>query len=230
MTAWWQTLTALEHVLLYIAIPATLILLIQTVLLFVGGSLDDGGADTDTDTDVDTDVDLDADLEIDLDADLDADLDGAQQSAHQGAGVSGLHIFTVRGVVAFLTLFGWGGLALLQTGLSSLLAIFLALAIGVAGMVGIAFVVREAVKLQYDGTLDPRNALGLPGEVYLTVPPGRVAPGKVSVLVQDQLREFDAVTDSPDPIPTGTSITVAGLLAGGALLLVTPAPHQPSES
>mgnify|MGYP000772906088 CR=1 FL=1 len=33
MAAWWQSLTPLEHILLYLAVPATLILIIQTVLL-----------------------------------------------------------------------------------------------------------------------------------------------------------------------------------------------------
>ena len=42
MAAWWQSLSALDHVLLYIAVPATLILLIQTVLLFAGGAFDSG--------------------------------------------------------------------------------------------------------------------------------------------------------------------------------------------
>ena len=43
MAACWQSLSALDHVLLYIAIPATLILLIQTVLLFAGGAFDSDG-------------------------------------------------------------------------------------------------------------------------------------------------------------------------------------------
>ena len=43
MAAWWQSLSALDHVLLYIAVPATLILLIQTVLLFAGGAFDSVG-------------------------------------------------------------------------------------------------------------------------------------------------------------------------------------------
>ena len=44
MAAWWQSLTALEHILLYIAVPATLVLIIQTVLLFAGGVFDSDGA------------------------------------------------------------------------------------------------------------------------------------------------------------------------------------------
>lgn len=84
---------------------------------------------------------------------------------------TGLHLFTVRGVVAFLVLFGWGGLWLHQVGLPGFLAVFLAIPIGFAGMVGIALAVRQALRLQYDGTLDLRNALGRTGTVYLTVPP-----------------------------------------------------------
>ena len=108
-------------------------------------------------------------------------------------------------------------------GVPGLLAVFLAVPIGFAGMVGIALAVRQAVRLQYDGTLDPRNAVGLTGTVYLTVPAGRAAPGKVELTVQEQLREFEAVTDSPEPIPTGDPVRVTGL-AGRSTLLVEPAP------
>ena len=37
LVLWWQSLSLLEQILLYIAVPATLILLIQTILLCVGG-------------------------------------------------------------------------------------------------------------------------------------------------------------------------------------------------
>ena len=82
----------------------------------------------------------------------------------------------VRGVVAFLVLFGWGGLWLHQVGLPGFLAVFLAIPIGFAGMMGIALAVRQALRLQYDGTLDLRNALGRTGTVYLTVPPRPLLP------------------------------------------------------
>ena len=193
MAAWWQSLSALDHVLLYIAVPATLILLIQTVLLFAGGAFDsEAAADPETPD-------------------------------------TGLHLFTVRGVVAFLVLFGWGGLWLHQVGLPGFLAVFLAIPIGFAGMVGIALAVRQALRLQYDGTLDLRNALGRTGTVYLTVPPGRSSPGKVTLTVQEQLTEFEALTDSPAPIPTGSPVRVTGLAGRGALL-VEPIPSESKET
>ena len=224
ITAWWQSLTTLEHILLYLAVPATLILLIQTILIFLGGVMDGGEADLDSDG---------PDWDTDLDSDLDGDLDGPDGDAHvpgdhdgpdmeeAGQAAAGLHLFTLRGIVAFLTLFGWGSLWLCQLGVLPAVALFLGVWMGLAGMVAIAVVVRQAVRLQYDGTLDIRNAVGLTGSVYLTVPAGRAGQGKVNVLVQEQLREFDAVSDSSQPIPTGADIVVTGL-AGRNTLIVSP--------
>ena len=179
MAAWWQSLSALDHVLLYIAVPATLILLIQTVLLFAGGAFDSDG---------------DAGVPDADGPDFDGpDADGGplhEAAADPETPDTGLHLFTVRGVVAFLVLFGWGGLWLHQVGLPGFLAVFLAIPIGFAGMVGIALAVRQALRLQYDGTLDLRNALGRTGTVYLTVPPGRSSPGKVTLTVQEQDLRF----------------------------------------
>ena len=55
MGAWWQSLSTLEHILLYIAVPATLVLLVQTLLLLIGGGGEggdlDGGGELDLDGD-----------------------------------------------------------------------------------------------------------------------------------------------------------------------------------
>ena len=135
MIAWWQSLTASEHVLLYIAVPATLILLIQTVLLFVGGLFDGGAGDGDVDagTDFDSDFDTDFDGDFDADASLDGDIPDAgtdldthlDDAAHQGHAIAGLHLFSIRGIVAFFTLFGWSGLCFLQIGFPTPRAVLL---------------------------------------------------------------------------------------------------------
>ena len=231
MIAWWETLTTLEHILLYLAVPATLILIIQTLLLLMGGGMDageseSGGPDWDAGG-----GDLDAGLDgpdwepgagLEADAphgdDFLHDAPDLEESSHAAAG---LHLFTLRGIVAFLTLFGWGSLWLCQLGMLPAIALFLGVCMGLAGMVAIAVAVRQAVRLQYDGTLDIRNAVGLTGSVYLTIPAARAGTGKVNVLVQEQLREFDAVSDSVLAIPTGADIVVTGL-AGRDTLIVSP--------
>lgn len=217
MLTWLESLTMLELILFYIAVPATLLLLLQTALLFVGG-----GGDQDMDGDgIPDELELDGeDLELETDdADLDGDgaPDGEVDSGGQEQG--GLRLLTLRGIVAFFCLFGWSGLLFCQIGLHWLLALFLAVQAGIVGMVAVAFVLREALRLQSDGTLDIRNALGKHGSVYLTVPPGRSGVGKVNVLVQEQLREFEAVTEEESAIPTGAEVLVSGITGGDTLVV-----------
>lgn len=221
--------------MLLLAVPATLILILQTLLLLFGlhGSSSDGDGDVDGDLDGDVDADLDAgldgdgfpdtDVDVDVDADVDADGDGDTAGDVQSGGhglFEGLKILTLRGVVAFLAIFGWGTLWLLRLGLHFLLALFLGVAMGTWAMVLVALLLRVALRLQDDGTIQPQNALGLSGTVYLTLPAQRRGAGKVNVLVQDQLTEFVAVTDDPQSIPTGAEVVVVGL-SGRSTLVVT---------
>lgn len=248
MNAWWASLTWLERIFAYVAFPATLLLLLQTLMLLFGlGNDSDGDADADVDLDgdgipdldldgdgvpdldldgdgipdLDGDMDGDFDADTDLDTDGDADADGggdADVSGHSGL-FAGLKLFTLRGIVAFFAVCGWGGLWLLRMGMHPIFAVFLAIAMGFWAMLLMALFLRVALKLQDDGTLDFRNALGTAGTVYLTIPARRTGEGKVHVVVQDQLRELEAVTDDEAPIPTGTEIVVVGLSGGNTLVV-----------
>ena len=236
MNAWWASLTWLEKIFAYVAFPATLLLLLQTLMLLFGlGNDSDGDADADVDLDgdgvPDLDLDgdgvpdLDADFDADVDSDFDADTDGdtdaetdVDAGGHSGL-FAGLKLFTLRGIVAFLAVCGWGGLWLLRMGMHPIFAVFLAIAMGFWAMLLMALFLRVALKLQDDGTLDFRNALGTAGTVYLTIPARRAGEGKVHVVVQDQLRELEAVTDDEAPIPTGTEIVVVGLSGGNTLVV-----------
>ena len=240
MNAWWASLTWLERVFAYVAFPATLLLLLQTLMLLFGlghdsdadGDLDGDGSpdldldgDTDADLDVDLDGDMDADLDVDTDLDADGDADGPDEAAGPDAAAAhsglfaGLKLFTLRGIVAFLAVCGWGGLWLLRMGMHPIFAVFLAIAMGFWAMLLMALFLRVALKLQDDGTLDFRNALGKAGTVYLTIPASRAGEGKVHVIVQDQLHELAAVTDEQDSIPTGTEIVVVALSGGNTLVV-----------
>lgn len=238
MNAWWASLTWLEKIFAYVAFPATLLLLLQTLMLLFGlGNDSDGDADADIDLDGDgvpdldldgdgvPDLDLDGDgvPDIDLDGDgvpddVDTDGDGIPDAGHSGL-FAGLKLFTLRGIVAFLAVCGWGGLWLLRMGMHPIFAVFLAIAMGFWAMLLMALFLRVALKLQDDGTLDFRNALGTAGTVYLTIPARRAGEGKVHVVVQDQLRELEAVTDEEAPIPTGSEIVVVGLSGGNTLVV-----------
>ena len=215
MLNWWNSLDALQHFFAYVAIPATLILCIQTVLLLFGlGAGGDGELDSDTsgpDTGDGTAPDLDA-----PDTDVPDSWDG--ESGHDLAHDPGLRIFTIRGLVAFFSVFGWAGLALSRSGVPGGVSTLIAFLLGLGAMVVLALMLRGALGLQSDDTMDLKNALGLCGTVYLTVPPRRQGTGKITLVLQGQLGEFEALTDEPEPLKTGQSVQVIGL--SGPIMVV----------
>lgn len=216
MLAWWEALSTLERIFAYIAIPSTVVLVIQTILLLIGLG-NHGVADGSLNGEVEApDGDLDA---VDLPGeDLDADLPETEAVLD---GDAGLRLFTVRGFIAFFTVFGWSGLTMLRSGMAPGWAVFLALLLGMLSMLLMAAILKLFLRLQEDGTMDIRNAVGCAGSVYLTVPPKREGKGKVNVVVQEQWSEFEAVSDYHEPIRTGAEVTVVGV-SGKNTLIVQP--------
>ena len=201
MVAWWQSLSVISQIFACVAIPTSLVLLIQTVLMLIGIGADalDGA---------------DADLDLDGDGVLDQEFLDPDPS-----GLDGLRIFTVRGIIAFAVVFGWVGLVMDTAGVALWLTIVVATAAGAAMMVLLAVMMRAVMRLRSDGTLDNRNALGVSGRVYLTVPASRTGEGKVNGLLQGSYVERDAVTDEAAEIPTGCEVVVTGL-SGQTTLVV----------
>ena len=214
MITWWNELTVEAQIFACMAIPATLILLIQTILMLLGIG-DEGG---------DGVFGEGSPLEMDgheiADAAEGVFGDNFNPGDHDISGMDGLRILSVRGIIAFFVVFGWMGVALNGAGLKLPINILISFAAGFLTMVLIALFMKWVLKLQSNGTMDIRNALGCAGRVYLTVPETRKGQGKVNVTVQGQLREFECVTDAENSIPTGSEVTVIGI-SGGDTLVVT---------
>lgn len=132
---------------------------------------------------------------------------------------SGFRLITMQGVIAFFCIFGWTGLLFLKGGLPIWGASLLAFVCGFAALFLMGLALWGMQKIQADGTLNVRYALGRSGEVYIPIPAERKEPGKVMVEVQDQLMEFEAVTDEAEKIPTGTQVTVIGITKGTTLIV-----------
>ena len=195
---WWNALDTVSQVFFCIAVPATLVLLIQTIMLLIGiGDDADGFGDGDA-------------IDIGNTADGIFGEDSVSETPDV-SGLEGLRIFTVRGIVAFFVVFGWAGLAMQDAGVHLGITLPVAALGGFAMMVALAFLFRAVMKLRSDGNIDNRNAVGTSGKVYLTIPPARSGSGKVQVLIQDAFVERDAVTDEAEPIPTGTEVVVIGV-------------------
>jgi membrane protein implicated in regulation of membrane protease activity len=188
-------------------------MLVQTALLLLGGGAEDGdGGDG-----FDYSPEADADGDFDLDADGDGDFDdgGGHDASHAD---DGLRVFTVRGIVAFLAIGGWTGVALLRAG--EVAALVGAVVAGAAALLFAAFLLKWALKLQSSGNLDIRNAVDRTATVYIPIPPRRADSGRVTMLLQGRFAELDAVTDSDTPLKTGESVQVVGVLGESCLIVV----------
>ena len=198
MTVWWNSLSDIQQIFAYMAIPATVILALQTILLMFGAG---NGHDGDGDCDCDAETDLDGDI-----------------STHHDDG--GLRIFTVRAFVAFFTVFGWCGIALTENNVNIGISIFISAISGFLMMLLIAYIFKMAMKLQSEGNLDSKNAVGKSGTVYLSIPEKRSGRGKVMVTVQERLTEMEAVTDCDYKLKTGTEITVISVSNQGVVSVI----------
>ena len=120
---------------------------------------------------------------------------------------------------AFFAVMGWTGLTLSRGGIAPSLCLIFALLAGFGALLLVAFVMKWLYKSQHSGNMDLRNALGVSGTVYITIPPARADQGKVNLMLQGQFCELSAVTDQETPIPTGTEITVVGISGANTLVV-----------
>ncbi len=221
MFAWWDSLSLISQIFACIAIPTTVVLAIQTVLMLIGLDTDSvDGADG-------AELSLEHDISDAEMGDLDADLTAADGVFGEDVpladpdptGLDGLRIFSVRGIMAFLVVFGWVGFTMDEAGAALWLTLLVAAACGIATMVLMALLMRAVMGLRNNGNLNNRNAIGTAGRVYLTIPAFRSGEGKVNILLQGSYVEREAVTDEDTPLPTGTEVVVVGL-SGQTTLVV----------
>lgn len=220
MIAWWESLTILEQVLALLAIPATVILLIQTILLLIGLGSDGGDGSFSSSGDISDGIDADLDMGADASFDVSAhDMDAADMALAEMSGDPGLAVFTVRGFIAFFTVFGWLGLAMLRSGFHPVLSLTVAFLAGGASMLLTAYAFVLAMRLQQRGNTDIRNALGRSGSVYIRIPADRSAPGKITMVLQGKFSEVDAVTEEKSDLLPGEEVTVVGVSNQDTLLV-----------
>jgi len=200
---WWSSLDSLQQVFSCLAVPATAILLIQTVMLLFGlggegdGAADHGGFDGDHDCDTDCDHDHD----------------------HSALDDGGMRLITVRGIVAFFAVGGWLGVAMIDLGLHPAIAVLISLAGGFGALSLVAFILKSVMKLQADGNVDYDNAVGLQGEVYMQIPPSCTGKGKINFTVQERYVEVDAMTTHTEPLKRGTLVRVTEKLDSSTLMV-----------
>ncbi|MCL1918199.1 MAG: hypothetical protein FWG14_07780 [Peptococcaceae bacterium] len=199
MVVWWESLDLASQILYCIAIPATLILLLQTLLTLIGwGHLE-------------ADVNPSDVSGLGLDVEMETDMGHPGDGAHVGD-FSALRLFSLQGIVALLSVFGWASLILYHAFGSLLLAVPIGCVMGFLAMYGVAKLVWAARRLTSSGNISLKNALGVTGQVYIPIAPGQ--QGKVNLVVQERFIEADAISDATKNLPSGTVVRVMDVRAG----------------
>ena len=169
MREWWEALTAFQQVFICIAVPSTLLMVVQFILTLIGIG---GGVDSDADGSYDGD----------FDGDFDGDevLDGNEDAFNFGIV---FRLFTLRGMIAFLAVMGWVGYGLDGGTLPRWATLLISIGAGLVIMILIALLFYIFERLQTSGNVDIHNAIGKSGSVYMNIPASRAGTGKVNIVV-----------------------------------------------
>ncbi|MDR3317965.1 MAG: hypothetical protein LBS99_00825, partial [Clostridiales bacterium] len=154
---WWTNLNLFQQIFFCIGAPSALVLVLQTILVLVG---------------IGHDSDADAGFDAEMDGDIGTGITG--DTAH-----SGLGMFSVRGIFAFLTVAGFMGFWLgeYHPAFHYAWSAVISAAVGFLAMAGIYFLTRSLMKLQEQGNISLNNAIGHTGKVYIPIPASRSGIG-----------------------------------------------------
>lgn len=189
MQIWWEALSTFQQIMFAIAVPATLILIIFLILMIIG--ID--GTDA-------------------FGGDVDVDVSGVDSINDEPiTDISGLRILSVRGALTFFSIGAWMGF-ILDKYMATWLAGILALLSGGLAAFLLALAFKASLRLENEGNIDYKNAIGKIGVVYLRIPAARSGKGKVNVIVQERYVEIEAITDEEELIPTGANVVVVDTL------------------
>lgn len=198
MIEWWNSLDIMMKILWAITLASSLIFVIQTVMTFLGASHD---ADFDLNTDADT-----PDI---ADTDSDATVDHS----------TGMNLLTLRNFVNFFLGFGWTAVLLRGSIASTGVLMLVSILVGCILVFLVMMLFRGLGKMQQSGNINIfKSAVGCQGTVYLTIPAQRSGEGKVQIVINESVREYDAVTDG-DALRTGTAIHVVDVVNTTTLLV-----------
>lgn len=147
----WQAMLFIEKIYWCIAIPFSLLFVIQMVMTFFGGDVDSISASGDADLAVDSD-------------------DGIE-----------FQFISIKNLIVFFTIFGWVGIMCIHSDIGQWLTLLLSTLAGLAMMTVMSAILYFMGKLTESGTLNIKHAVGKTATVYLTIPPKRGGMGQIQV-------------------------------------------------
>ena len=185
------------------------ILIIRFILFMVG--IGDG----DTSTDFDSGMDMDVDVDHDFSGMDHGGLDSDHTAGSHDAGI--MSYLSLQSISGFFLLFGLVGLGTLQIGASVLISLICAFGAGMFTAWTVTKIFSSMRKLQSSGNQNVKNAIGVEGKVYLTIP--EEGTGVVSISLQGTLRNLDAISENGTRLPTDTLVVVSNISAENLLVV-----------
>lgn len=185
MFAFVQNLTQVERSFFYIALAGTVFFLLQSLFTF-----------------------LDLGDVFESDGDYDGDIDS--EMSFMGISIP-FNLFSLRGIIAFVMMFGWMGFALARTNLHIVLVFLFAFIAGFVMMAIIGGIYYAASKLKDSGNVNLQDAIGKEAHVYLRIPEKQQGVGKVHIVLNGALKELDALTEG-ETLQSGETVKVKALL------------------
>ncbi len=226
-TNWWNGLDLFVQIMFCVAIPATLILLIQTIMIILGFGHDGAGVNPSDTSGIDGfdgadggfDGSTDVDMSFDADGGTDIDTNVNYGDGSSPGDIGTMNFFTIQGMITLLCVFGWAAIITYNASGIPWLSVVVGAVLGIAAMYGVAKLLWLSKKLAQNGTLNVKNLLGASGTVYLVIPADGEGTGKVNVTSGERLVEFDAITDSGESLPYGTPVRVIDIRTGNVLVV-----------
>jgi hypothetical protein len=213
MSEWWQELSQVNRGFYCAAAFCSVFFTWQLISAMIGLG--------------ESDVDLDTDVDIDTGGIGDAEVDHTYDNFEHGAEtdatatVAAFKVLSVRSLIAFFTLFTWGGALYLNNGAEMGRAMTLSTLWGLAGMGSVAGILYLLRKLTDTGTQQIASCLGSRGSIYLDIPEN--GSGEVRVLVSGILSNVKAKTSDGSALKAGSSVKVMRVL-DDLTIEVTPVP------
>ena len=130
-----------------------------------------------------------------------------------------LGIFNMRGFMSFLSVGSIIGFLLTKFNYADPIAIAGAVISGLIAGKTTQAITNYFIKSSSSGTIKIENTIGKRGEVYLTIPANGKDQGKVNILVQGKLAEFDAITNNGVELKTGDTIAVIDVTKDNVLVV-----------
>lgn len=194
-----ENLGPLNWIFLMSALIGGSLFIARIILMLIGM----GGGDA-PDAGHDFHIDVHADVHTDMPSGAGHDIghgaDG-QADSHD----SSLQLISLQGVMGFFLMFGTVGFTMNRLASAGpLLSVLVSSAAGFFTMWLTAKLLAALLGLQSDGTVDIRNCIGREGTVYQRILPG--GTGKVQLVVQNRLMEYEAISQRNEELPTGTPV------------------------